>query len=340
MYRFGIIGFGAIGRRHWRRIEENRLCDLIAIADIDAEALKRMTDEDVRQFYDYQDLLAVEKVDVVAVCTPNYLHAEMTIAALQAGKHVICEKPMCLKVANSKKMVNAALKYGKKLFIVKQNRYNPPIKVVQRLVVSGKLGRIFSLVVNCYWNRNDAYYEHSPWRGRREMDGGVLYTQFSHFIDLVDWLADSELRSVYAVADNFNHSSVEIEDTGTVCIQFENGVLATVNFTNCSYRKNMEGSVTVFAEKGTVKIGGQYLNELEYQQMEFGAIEELPVSSGPNDYGEYKGTMSNHHLVYENVVNTLEGREVIDVNGMDGMKTVEIIEAAYKSIEERKVILF
>ena len=337
MYNLAIIGYGNIGIRHKQKIEDNHQCELLAVSDIKEERLDLIKDNKLKKFENYKELLKIQEIDIVSICTPNHLHCQMTIDALNAKKHVICEKPMALTSSECKKMINAALKNDKKLFIVKQNRYNPPIQAVKKIINENKLGKIFSIVVNCYWNRNEAYYKNSDWKGRKDKDGGALYTQFSHFIDLMYWFG-GDVKTVFANADNFNHSYIEIEDTGSASIVFENGIIGTVNFTNCAYGKNMEGSITIFAEKGTVKIGGQYLNELEYQNIKDVKIQNLPTSQGPNEYGEYRGSMSNHHKVYENVVNTLNGDDVIDVNGIEGMKTVEIIEAAYKSIESSRII--
>jgi len=338
MINLGIIGYGSIGIRHKKEIENNQHCNLVAISDVKDNRLNLLDDPQIMKYVNYQDLLSIKKLDIVSICAPNYLHCQMTVDALKAGKHVICEKPMALNSTDCKKMVNTALKNDKKLFIVKQNRYNPPVLAVKELIDSGKLGNIFSIVVNCYWNRNKAYYQESAWKGKKTKDGGALYTQFSHFIDLMYWFC-GDIKSIYSRASNFNNPEIEIEDTGQVSLGFENGVIGSINFTNCSYGKNMEGSIVLFAEYGTIKIGGQYLNELEYQNIEGKDIRQLPRSKGPNDYGEYQGTMSNHHKVYENVVNTFKGVESIGVSGIEGMKTVEIIEGAYRSIENNTIVL-
>ena len=329
---FGIIGFGKIGPRHKKKIDENKYCNLKAVCDIDKKKLKELKGHDIKLYTDYREMLKSNDIDIVSICTPNYLHAQMTIDALNAGKHVLCEKPMALSVWDCEKMIEAELKNNKNLFIIKQNRYNPPVQAVKSLLEENKLGKLFSIIVNCYWNRNRDYFAASPWKGERAKDGGALFTQFSHFIDLLYWFG-GEVKSVYAYAKNYNHPEIEIEDTGVVAIKFENDAIGTFNFTNCAYGKNMEGSITIFGENGTVKIGGQYLNTLEYQNIENFKIKNIPESRGPNDYGTYKGSMSNHHKVYENVVNVLSNKGDIDVGGMDGMQTVKIVEAIYKSIK-------
>lgn len=335
---FGIIGFGKIGPRHKQKIDENENCELIAVCDIDESRLKSLEQQEIELYNDYKVMLKNPDIDVVSVCTPNYLHAQMTIDALNAGKHVLCEKPMALFSKDCANMVEAAITNKRKLLVVMQNRYNPPVLATKKLLDEGRLGRIYEIVLNCYWNRNREYYAESPWKGFKEKDGGALYTQFSHFIDLVYWFA-GKATSVHAIADNYNHPEIEIEDTGIVTVKFASGALGSINFTNCAYGKNMEGSITIFAEDGTVKIGGEYLNTLEYQNVK--DLDVIKISSGrmANDYGTYKGSMSNHHKVYENVVDVLLNNKKIAVDGKEGMQSLKIIEAIYKSIETGETVL-
>ena len=202
--RFGIIGFGNIGKRHLQRVMENPLSKCIAVCDINTRELKRIEDNNILQFLNYKDLLSLKDVDVVIIATPNGLHSQMTIDALQAGKDVVCEKPMALTTSSAESMIEYAQKNNRKLFIVKQNRFNPPIKKVRELIELGKLGRIFMISVNCFWNRNDEYYRSSDWKGTKYLDGGTLFTQFSHFIDIIYNLL-GDFSWVFAKGKNFNH---------------------------------------------------------------------------------------------------------------------------------------
>jgi predicted dehydrogenase len=230
-------------------------------------------------------------------------------------------------------MIQEAEKANRRLFVIKQNRFNPPVAAVKELIDENKLGKIYSVQLNCFWNRNPEYFLSSDWKGTKSLDGGTLYTQFSHFIDLLFYLI-GDVKKVYAFADNFNHhKEVEFEDSGVAVLKFYNGALGTVNFTINSFAKNMEGSLTIFAEMGTVKIGGQYLNELEYQSLDGFKIEGLPEGNPPNNYGKYVGSMSNHDKVYENVVDVLTKGGVIATNGFEGLKTVEIIDKIYTQIK-------
>ncbi len=282
-------------------------------------------------YTDYNTMLNNHpETNVVVICTPNGLHAEHTIAALNAGYHVLCEKPMAIHVRDCMQMIEAAERSGKQLFIVKQNRFNPPVVAVKKALDEGRLGRVFSIQLNCFWNRDEAYYQNS-WKGTKALDGGTLFTQFSHFIDLLYWMF-GDVKETHALLRNYHHQGIiEFEDTGAVIIEFMNGITGALNYTVNSHKKNMEGSLTIFGEKGTVKIGGQYLNELEYQDIEDYIIDKLPTGNPPNNYGQYVGSMSNHDKVYANLLDVLQHGGNIATNGFEGMKTVVIIEKIYRS---------
>jgi predicted dehydrogenase len=240
---------------------------------------------------------------------------------------------MALSTADCGMMINAAEKANKRLFIIKQNRFNPPVAAVKDLIEEGRLGKIYSVQLNCFWNRNNDYYENS-WKGTKKLDGGTLFTQFSHFIDLLYWLI-GDVKDVKTFLQNYAHEGIiEFEDSGVIAVEFENGAMGTINYNVNSYGKNMEGSLTIFAEKGTVKIGGQYLNELEYQNIEGYEIKDLPEGNKPNNYGNYVGSMSNHDKVYQNVIDVLNNGTSIATNFFEGLKTVEIIEKIYNSAKK------
>lgn len=334
--KFAIIGCGRIGERHAKNI--CKFGELIAVCDVDeSKALKFADEFKCRLYTDINQLLANENsnVDVVAICTPNGLHAEHSILALNAGIHVLCEKPMALSVFDCGEMIKAAEQNNRRLFAIKQNRFNPPVVAVKELLGNGTLGKIYSVQLNCYWNRNADYY-HNSWKGSKDLDGGTLFTQFSHFIDLLYWMI-GDVKNVDAYMANYNHEGIiEFEDTGVVILEFVNGVIGSVNYTVNSYKKNMEGSLTIFGEKGTVKIGGQYLNELEYQNIEGYEIKNLPQGGTANNYGTYQGSMSNHDKVYENVIDVLQKGAIISTSSFEGLKTVEIIQKIYSKAKYLK----
>ncbi len=331
--KFAIIGCGRIAQRHAEHINNNGL--LLAVCDTvweKAEALAaRYT---ARAYQSIADLLKNEnEIDVVSICSPNGLHAVHTIQCLRAGCHVLCEKPLAINVSDCHEMIREAEKGNKRLFTIKQNRFNPPVAAVKDALEKGILGKVYSIQLNCFWNRNPDYYENS-WKGTADLDGGTLFTQFSHFIDLLYWMI-GDVKRVYALMGNFAHKGIiDFEDTGTVILEFLNGAIGTINYTVNSYNKNMEGSLTLFCEKGTVKIGGQYLNELEYQNIEGFEFKDLPPGNKANNYGNYEGSMSNHNKVYENVIDVLVNGSSISTNAFQGLKTVEIISRIYESSKQ------
>lgn len=328
--RFALIGCGRIGQRHAEHISNNGI--LSAVCDVIPEKAEELGRKYSAKIYFGIEGLLEDKteLDIISVCTPNGLHAEHSIKALNAGFHVLCEKPMAISVHDCGEMIKAAEKANKRLFVVKQNRFNPPVAAVKQIIDEGRLGKIFSIQLSCFWNRNAEYYKNS-WKGTKKMDGGTLFTQFSHFIDLLYWLI-GDIKSAQSYLRNFAHQGIiEFEDTGVVIVEFFNGTIGTINYTVNSYARNMEGSLTIFGEKGTVKIGGQYLNELEYQNIENFSIKNLPQGNKPNSYGTYEGSMSNHDKIYENLVDVLNNNAVISTSSFEGLKSVEIIDKIYHS---------
>lgn len=326
--RFAIIGFGNIGKRHAGHIRQNEHTTLVAVCDINA-SLESQVHDGARFYTAADDMFQNEQIDVLCVCTPNYLHEPHTIAGLGAGMHVVVEKPMALSVAECDNMIAAAQHAGKTIFAVKQNRYNPPVREVKKLIDEHRLGNIYMVQVNCFWNRGDAYYIESDWRGKKDKDGGCLFTQFSHFVDIMYYL-NGPISGAKGVIHNYAHGhNTEVEDTGSFVMQAENGAIINFNFTTCAYLKNMEGSITIFGEQGTVKIGGQYLNTIEYQQLNGEALPEINISAKSNDYGLYQGSMSNHDKMIQNVVDVLLNAHPVMTTADEGREVVRIIEQMY-----------
>lgn len=332
MINFAIVGCGRIAQRHAEHIAKRGT--LTCVCDNIPEKADALAEKyGAKAFYTLEEMLSSGiPIDVVSICSPNGLHAEHSIAALKAGCHVLCEKPMAITVLDCGEMIKTAEQSNKRLFAIKQNRFNPPVEAVKNAIDSGKLGRIYSVQLSCFWNRNADYYNNS-WKGTKTLDGGTLFTQFSHFIDLLYWLV-GDIKSAHAFMDNYAHKElIEFEDTGVVIIKFRNDAIGTINYTVNSYQKNMEGSLTIFAEKGTVKIGGQYLNELEYQNIEGYRIENLPEGNKANNYGNYQGSMSNHDKIYDNLIDVLTKNASINTSAFEGLKTVEIIDMIYNSVK-------
>lgn len=329
---FAIIGYGNIGSRHAGHILHNPAAKLLAITDTDPS--KRANAPAAIPFYDrIETLLEQHQPDVVSICTPNHLHEPHTVYALARGCHALVEKPMALSTAECDRMIAAGEKYNRKIFAVKQNRYNPPVAAVKKLIESGRLGKIFLVEVNCFWNRNDAYYASSPWRGGKATDGGCLFTQFSHFVDILYYL-NGGIASASGRMHNFAHQhNTEFEDSGVFSMTAENGSLVSFNFSTAAYGKNMEGAITIIAEKGTLKIGGQYLNTLEYQSLSGERLPDIQVESRENDYGLYKGSMSNHDKVIQNVVDVLHHGKAMMTSAQEGRAVVQMIEKMYACVE-------
>lgn len=330
--KFAIVGCGRIAQRHAKHIKNTEGAELVAVCDIIKERADQLGNEyNAHAFYSIEGMLRDGQIDIVSICSPNGLHAEHSILSLRAGKHVLCEKPMAISVYDCGEMIKTAEKANKRLFVIKQNRYNPPVEAVKKLIEEGRMGKINSVQLSCFWNRNDAYYANS-WKGTKDLDGGTLYTQFSHFVDLLYYLV-GDVKEAKAFGQNYCHQGIiEFEDTGVVILKFHNNAIGTINYTVNSYGGNMEGSLTLFGDKGTVKIGGQYLNELEYQKIENYTIENLPEGNTANNYGQYQGSMSNHDWVYKNVVDVLLNDGQITTNMFEGLKTVEIIDKIYTEI--------
>ncbi|MEO6915696.1 MAG: Gfo/Idh/MocA family oxidoreductase [Chitinophagaceae bacterium] len=328
-YRFALLGCGQIGPRH--AVQMARLGELIAVCDVD----RQKADVLALQYgciavYSLDALLKLtEKFDLVSICTPNYLHAPHSIACLKAGVHVICEKPMTISTADALLVLAAVKSSGKKFFVVKQNRYNPPVAMLKGLLDRNALGHVHSFQVNCFWNRTAGYYG-SGWKGKKDLDGGILFTQFSHFIDLLIWFI-GEPENAGTIKRNFLlGDKIEFEDTGASLIIMKSGAIGTIQFTITAFAKNMEGSITIFGEKGTVKIGGEYLNTLEHFEVKNEEKPAMPSGRGENDYGSYKGSMSNHDKVYENVIMALDNREHQLVEGEEAARTIKMIELLYR----------
>jgi predicted dehydrogenase len=254
----------------------------------------------------------------------------MAIMAAHSGRHILVEKPMALDPADCNAMIKAAADNNVHLMIVKQNRFNVPIALTKMAIDSGRMGRIFMVQANVLWNRHDGYYNDSPWRGRKALEGGALHTQASHFIDLMIWWFGDLVAAKADIATK-NHK-IEIEDCGTALLQFDSGVMGTLAWTTCVYNKNYEGSITIVGEFGTIKIGGQYLNKIEFWD-----IRSLPLPDNtifddkPNAYGKYQGTSSNHDKVIDSVVAELRSERHNVVEGDEGIRTIKAIDMIYKA---------
>lgn len=334
--KFAVVGAGHIGKRHAEMIRRDEESELVAMVDVRSVEECDAVNFEVPFFKTVEELLnSGLEFDVVNICTPNGLHAEQSLKALEAKKHVVCEKPMGLSKDNCEKVIFKSLQMSKHVFCVMQNRYSPPSEWIKSIVEEKRLGEIFMVQLNCYWNRDDRYYKAGGWKGTKDLDGGTLFTQFSHFIDIMYWLF-GDIDNISGKFADFTHKdSTDFEDSGFVNFDFINGGMGSINYSTAVANQNLESSLTIVGSKGSVKIGGQYMNEVEVCNIEGYEMPVLAETNPGNDYGAYKGSAANHNYVIKNVIDTLKGRTTATTNALEGLKVVEIIERIYKVRNEQ-----
>jgi UDP-N-acetyl-2-amino-2-deoxyglucuronate dehydrogenase len=329
--KFAVAGSGHIGKRHGEMIRRNVEAELVAMCDVRPKEILNMKElNDVPFYNNIDDMLSnAPDIDVVCVCTPNGLHAEHSIKALEKQLHVVCEKPMATSKADCEKVIYKALQVHRNVFGVMQNRYSPPSAWLKQVVSQKLLGDIYMVQLNCFWNRDDRYYIKGNWKGTSDLDGGTLFTQFSHFIDIMYWIF-GDITDIQARFSDFNHhNTTSFEDSGLVTFRFLSGGIGSLNYSTSVWDTNLESSITVIGSKGSVKVGGQYMNEIEYCHIKDYVMPQLPPVNPANDYGSYKGSAANHHYIIENVIDTLKDRTTMTTNALEGLKVVEIIERIY-----------
>lgn len=334
--KFAVVGTGHIGKRHAEMIRREEEAELVALVDIRSQKDCDAESFDVPFFNSIEELLDSElAIDVVNICTPNGLHSEQALMALQKKMHVVCEKPMGLKKDACEKIIFKALQVSKQVFCVMQNRYSPPSEWIKSVITQELLGDIYMVQLNCYWNRDDRYYKKGGWKGTSELDGGTLFTQFSHFIDIMYWLF-GDIDNIEGKFSDFNHKeSTDFEDSGLVSFDFVNGGMGCINYSTAVANQNLESSMTIVGQNGSVKIGGQYMNEVEVCNIKDYEMPKLKESNPANDYGPYKGSAANHNYVIKNVIDGVKGRTSPTTNALEGLKVVEIIERIYKVRNEK-----
>lgn len=331
--KFAVVGCGHIGKRHAAMIAANPECELVALCDIKPKhELQLELYEDFPFFGNINDLLRSGiDFDVLCIATPNGLHEEHALKGLRHKKHLVIEKPMSLTKAGCERIIYEALHVHRYVFCVMQNRYSPPSKWLKQVLDQQLLGDLYLVQINCYWNRDERYYTGRNWHGTKELDGGTLFTQFSHYVDIMYWLF-GDIKNINGRFAAFNHTGLtDFEDSGFINFEFVKGGMGSFNYSTSVWSENFETSLTIISEKGTVKVGGQYMNEVKYCNIKDYTMHELPPSNPPNDYGSYKGSAANHHYIFENVVDVLRGHGPITTNAMEGLKVVEIIERIYQS---------
>ncbi|MDK2821944.1 MAG: UDP-N-acetyl-2-amino-2-deoxyglucuronate dehydrogenase [Clostridia bacterium] len=333
MYKFALVGCGRISDKHvesLKVLENEGEARLVACCDVVRErADKIATTAGCKAYYSYEEMLKESDCDVVSICTPSGLHPRHTIMAARAGKHVLSEKPSGTKLSEVDKAIDVCDELGVKYFVVKQNRFNKTVQLLKKALDIGRFGRIYMLISNVLWTRPQEYYDMAPWRGAWEFDGGCLCNQAAHYVDLMQWLGGA-VESVQAFSATLARR-IEAEDTIVVNLRYRSGALGSINVTTLTYPKNLEGSITVIGEKGTVKIGGIALNKIDTWVFEEShPMDEEIQRANTNPTSVYG---FGHLDFYRCVIESLKGGMRVNgvVEGREGRKTVEIIEAAYQS---------
>lgn len=331
MVSFAVIGCGHIGKRHAEMIERNPEARLVALVDTKDHASLSLN-FDAPFFNSLDDFLKSDlaaETAVINIATPNGFHAAQALKCLEARKHIVLEKPIALTKQDAEKIIYKALNVHRHVFAVMQNRYSPPSAWLKQLVDSGKLGNIYMVQLNCYWNRDHRYYTPDSWHGKKALDGGTLFTQFSHFIDILYWIF-GDITNIVSRLSSHNHKHLtEFEDSGFVHFDLINGGSGSINYSTSVWDRNLESSITIIAENGSVKIGGQYMDKVEACHVKDYEMPALAPTNPGNDYGLYKGSAANHHFIIENVVDVIKNKAPITTNALEGLKVVEIIERIY-----------
>lgn len=329
--KFAILGCGHIGKRHAALVAKHPDAKLVASIDpLNVENLQ-INNFAVPHFHTLGDFLSSGiETDVINICTPNGLHASQAVECLNNGMHVVIEKPIAIHLEDARAIAYAAEANKRLAFPVVQNRYSTSVIWLKELISNQQLGKIYMVQLNCFWNRDERYYEKDGWRGTLALDGGPLYTQFSHFIDVLLWVF-GDIKNIDAKFFNFNHQhTTEFEDSGMVTFDLLNEGAGSISYSTSVYQSNFESSITVIAEKGTVKIGGQYMNNIEYCQIAGTEQPKLKNQESFNDYGSYTGSASNHYQVIDNIIKSIVGSENQDVYLDEGIQVVEVIEKIYQ----------
>jgi len=333
--RFAIVGCGRISKNHFGSIEKhNDNLELIAICDTDLGVLDQHKEQyRITGYLKLEDMLESEKLDLVVLCTPSGMHAEQTVMAAKYGIHVMTEKPMATRWQDGIRMVKACDEAGVRLFVVKQNRRNSTLQLLKRAVEEKRFGKINMVHLNVFWTRPQEYYDQAEWRGTWEFDGGAFMNQASHYVDLFDWLI-GPIDKVQAMMSTTR--DIEVEDTGVLNVRWRSGALGSMSVTMLTYPKNLEGSITILGEKGTVRVGGVAVNDI--QHWEFDEPRDYDDQVKDANYQTTSVYGFGHPLYYKNVIDVLHGDTEPETDGREGLKSLEMLIAAYLSARDGKTI--
>ena len=330
--RFAVVGCGRISANHFEAIEGHTdSAELIGVVDNDPGALQRaIARTGAPGFPSLETLLAAGDPDIVVLATPSGLHPTQAIQVAETGRHVMSEKPMATRLEDGRAMVRATDLAGVHLFIVKQNRNNPTLRLLKRAIEAGRFGRIYLVTVNVFWNRPQSYYDSSPWRGTWEFDGGAFMNQASHYVDMLDWLI-GPVESVQAYAATLARR-IEVEDTGVLALRWRAGTLGSLNVTMLTYPRNLEGSVTVLGDRGSVRVGGVAVNRIDHWQ--FAEPDPMDDEVERASYETSSVYGKGHLRFYDNVIQALRGQAVPETDGREGLHSLEILIATYQAARD------
>ena len=332
----GLIGCGRIAQRHVESARHHSEdLEIVAVCDTDPPTLQRSAAElSVPGYPDLRQLLAEVDVDLVAICTPSGLHPEHVVLSAEAGRHVVTEKPMATRWQDGLRMVKACDAAGVHLFVLKQNRCNATLQLLKKAVEQDRFGRIYMVHINVFWARPQSYYDSAAWRGTWEFDGGALMNQASHYVDLLDWLI-GPVASVQAMTATLARN-IEVEDTAVLNLRWRSGALGSMAVTMLTYPKNYEGSITIIGERGTVRVGGVAVNEIEHWVFDAASPEDEAIASASYQTNSVYGF--GHPRYYENVIRTLRGECEPQTNGREGLRSLELLVAAYLSARDGRMV--
>lgn len=330
--RFAIVGCGRIGAKHFEALKQHAdNADLVAVCDSQPQRLEQaVAATGARGYGSLVDLLADSHADIVVLATPSGIHSSQTIQIAERGLHVMTEKPMATRWKHGLRMVEACDRAGVRLFVVKQNRRNSTLQLLKRAMEQKRFGRIYMAHINVFWSRPQDYYDQDAWRGTWEFDGGALMNQASHYVDLLDWLI-GPIADVQAMTGTLARD-IEVEDTAVMNIRWRSGALGSMSVTMLTYPKNLEGSITIIGEKGTVRVGGVAVNEI--QHWEFADAHEDDALLEQASYETTSVYGFGHPLYYDNVIRVLRGEMEPDTDGREGLRSLELLIAAYLSARD------
>ncbi len=333
--KIAVVGCGRIATKHFEAIQQHSdHLDLVAICDINKNILDRYTAElSVSGYTSMLEMLSSVDLDIVAICTPSGIHSEQVALAARHGVHVMTEKPMATRWQDGVRMVKNCDDAGVRLFVVKQNRRNPTLQLLKRAVYENRFGKIHMVHINVFWTRPQEYYDQAEWRGTWEFDGGAFMNQASHYVDLLDWLI-GPIDKVQAMMSTTR--DIEVEDTGVLNIKWRNGALGSMSVTMLTYPNNLEGSITILGEKGTVRVGGVAVNDI--QHWEFDESRDYDDEIQKANYKTTSIYGFGHPLYYKNVIDVIRGKCEPETDGREGLKSLEILIAAYLSARDGKTV--